>query len=316
MPIIKKSSFIIGFICLISFVQSSHSQTLAADTLEQFFLRQFNQKHNVSYAAYGLASLYFDRGNYKQALVYAKENLKSANDFDTACTILYARSLEMNGRYSKAERVFRMATQRYAGSSELWLAYGFTLYKLRKYREAEHAFEMSLRLNPFVPPTHYLLGFSMLENKNNPACLQAWMFGLMIDRDTLRSAEMLRLIHEYVHQQYDSIRIPFFDRRLSLKYPDQLFFYNYHPRKLENFYLQFMAAPLAQVLTEKIEQHKFPTPYSRFYKALSDNNLLETFCYFTFRNMNLRELKSWYSIHRDGLEQLAEFLDTQLIRPF
>ncbi|MGC8803080.1 MAG: tetratricopeptide repeat protein, partial [Bacteroidales bacterium] len=249
-------------------------------------------------------------------MTYAKDNLRTVNDFDTACTIIYARSLEMAGRYGKAERVYRKATQCFLHSPDLWLTYGFFLYKLRKYAEAEQALETSIRQNPFVPSAHYLMGYSLLENKNNPACLQAWLFGLMIDADTLRSADLLRIIYYYVQQRYDSIHIPFFGPRLSLKYPDQLFFYNYNPHKFEDFYLQLDIPTFCKQLTEKITQYKIPTPYSRFYRALAENDLLETYCYFTFRKLNRKELKGWYQLNRKKLEQLAEFLDTQLAKPF
>lgn len=291
-------------------------QGSSSDTLEQFFIRQLKHNKNLSYATYGLATLYFESGNYKQAIAYAKDNLRTINDFDTACTLIYARSLEMVGRYGKAERVYRKAIQRFSNSHELWLSYGFTLYKLRKYDEAEKALETSIRQNPFVPSAHYLLGYSMLENKNNPACLQAWLFGLMADSDTLRSAEMLRMMYYYLQQCYDSIHIPFFAPRLSLKYPNQLFLYNYNPDKFEKFYLQLNILSFCQQLAEKIKQYPMPTLYSRFFKALDENNLLETYCYFTCRNLNRNDLKSWYQANRKKLEQLAELLDTHLTKPF
>ncbi len=313
---LKKMFFLFSLIGLGWFAHDSKGQTQSADTLEQFLLRQLKNKKNVSYATYGLAALYFDRGNYRQAIAIAKENLRITNDFDTACSVLYARSLEMIGRYSKAEKVFRKATTRFANSSDVWLAYGFTLYKLRKYTQAERALETSVRLNPFVPSAHYLLGYCLLENKNNPACIQAWLFGLMIDRDTLRSNEMLRLIFHYVQQQYDSIHLPFFNRRLSLKYPDQLFLYDYTPQRLENFNFQLNIASFVQLLAEKMEPNPTPSLYSRFYRAIYENNLQEPFCYFALRNLNRRALKSWYAINREKLEQLADFLDHQLVRPF
>ncbi|MCX7987224.1 MAG: tetratricopeptide repeat protein [Bacteroidales bacterium] len=301
---------------IILFHNDIRAQINSSDTLEQFFLTQLKNHRSMAYANYVLATIYFNRGDYKRSITYAKENLKTPNEFDTACTVLYCRALEMTGRYNKAERIFRSSVRRYEGSALLWFSYGFFLYKLRKYSQAENALENSLRLNPYMPSAHYLIGYSMLENKQIGGSVQAFLFGLMTDNDTLRSLAILYNIQHYALKEYDSIPIPFFQDRLSLKFPEQVFLFKKNNQALTRLVNNFSPSTISSILSQELEKEIQPSIYRRFYEALINQNLLEPYCYFAFRNITKPELKSWYRVNKNKMEKLAGFLDEYLSKPF
>ncbi len=308
----RKKIIILSLSC-ISFLPF-FSRNVSTDTLETFFLKQINKRSEVFYAYYGLACIKFNQGNYKKAAQYAAKNLKKRNNFDTLSALLFARSLELSNRLVKAEKAYQKFYKLYPENIWIGYYYGFYLYKVRKYTQAEQIIEHTLRLNPFYTDAHYLLGYCLLEHKNNPECIRAFLFGLLTDKDTLRSMAVIRMINYYINSQFDSLHFNFFDRRLALKNVNDLLVP--YLDNLNYFYQNFNPIYLVSHLNEKKINFHHPSLYSRFFEKLSREMLLEAFIFFALRNIESSDIKSWYKSNTELLKQLADFLQDNLNKPF
>jgi predicted Zn-dependent protease len=286
------------------------------DTLESYLLNLKKKNPANAYANYGLASIEFNRGNYKEAARMAQKNIKRQNDFDTACTILYARSLDMLGKYDKATEVYKKASKKYFNSPELWYYYAFTLYKTGKIPQSQETLEKSIRISPFFPLAHYLMGYCLFENNNNKACLQAFLFGILCDRDTSRTIKILQLMNYYILNQMDSINIPYFDNRLSMKSVDDLIYYNFNKDFQLNFYLSFIPEIFINNLLPYLKIDNSSNLYSYFFSNLQKKDLEKAFCYYCLKNIPKKDVQYWYFNNNTILDQLADFFDTFLTKPF
>ncbi len=297
----------------LSFSNKINSQSLS-DSSYHYFEKIFKSNPSSAFANYGLAVWYFNKENYQKAIEHAKMNIRKTNDFDTTCYLIYARSLELQGKYNKAEGMFKKALQKFPYSYPLWFYYGFYHYKLRNYNLAESAVKKSIEINPYLPLTHYLLGFIWLENNNSSNCLSAFLYGIMMDTDTLRTISMLSIIDNFVNKNYEALVIPFFEKRLGLKTPNQLIFNYISENNQTLFYKKLNPIFYTSALNEKLQQNDEKTNiYSKFYIDLKNKNLLETFLWLCLKNIPRLEISQWYASNSNKLNELANFLEDNLI---
>ena len=104
-----------------------------------------------------LASLLYDVGKWKQAILVARQLTKRWPRF-SAAYIVIARSYAELGRWKMAERFYRQSLA-IEQKPWTWLLLGCALDRLRRHDEAEECLRKALKVDPDYEEAHYNLGY-------------------------------------------------------------------------------------------------------------------------------------------------------------
>jgi antitoxin component YwqK of YwqJK toxin-antitoxin module/Tfp pilus assembly protein PilF len=102
---------------------------------------------------------------YSQAIKYCEEGLalKEQREYEAELYNTYGNTLNDMGQPEKAIKVFDAAIARYPGYSLLYYNKGVVLLGLNKLEYAEHLFQQSLLINPYMYSAHFQLGVAALK---------------------------------------------------------------------------------------------------------------------------------------------------------
>lgn len=294
--------------------QDERLDTLTTDKAIEYYQSILERNKNSSFAYYGLASAYFSKGDYRLAIKYSKHNLDNDNEYKVDSYMYYATALDRIGLNADAIKEFEKVTSLHPENYQLQYQYAFSCYKYRAFDKAINALKKVLIKSPFFTEAHYLLGCSLYEKSNDSHCIEAFTFGLFIDKDSLRSVQVIAFLKTYIDQKQDLISIPYFDTRLNLSSVNQIVNY-YTPRILRNeIFTSFNEEHFVMQLSPSLSQPNildFP-PYEDFYPKLASNKLTEVFCRYSVRTAMNKEKSSWFNLNKGISESFINFLEKEL----
>ncbi|WP_295673319.1 hypothetical protein [uncultured Mucilaginibacter sp.] len=111
---------------------------------------------------------------YSQAIKYCEEGLalKEQREYEAELYNTYGNTLNEMGQPEKALKIFDAALARYPVYSLFYYNKGVVMLGLNKLEEAEHLFQQSLVINPYMYSAHFQLGVAALkQGKIIPAFL-------------------------------------------------------------------------------------------------------------------------------------------------
>jgi tetratricopeptide (TPR) repeat protein len=311
---------IIGVLCVVSaqFLKGQSIDTIfniSSDSSINYFKKILIRNKNSAFANYGLAAAYYAKNDFSNAILYSKINLKNKNDFDTACSLIYACSLDRSGKSNEAIEKFEDAIKKYPNNTNLLYQFAFSRYKIREHNKAQTLLKQAISVNPYSAEQHYLLGCSMFEYKNDANCIYPFLYGLMLDNDSARASNVILFIQTYLERKPDKINIPFFESRLSLTSTEEIL----------NFYFPQKAKWQMEQNIQPIELYKsielfFSSGslqkdgiYAEFYQKIRDSHQLETYLYYCLRSTKNEYVDLWLKNHSEQLKKFADFLEKNLI---
>jgi tetratricopeptide (TPR) repeat protein len=290
-------------------------QKLLPDSAVNYFKKMLTRNKNSPFALYGLASAYYAKNDFNNALSYSKLNLKNKNDFDTACNLIYACSLDRSGRIKEAIDEFETAIKKYPDSYLLWYQYALSCYKYRNHKKVQEALTRSISINPYFPEQHYLLGCSMFENNNDAGCIYPFLYGLMLDNDSVRASNAIVFIITYLDKKPEQINIPFFEDRYAVNSIDDILS-DYFPVKSK---WRAMSSVQPIELSKKIEDYlknNYPQQtgfYSVFNNKIFEEKQTEPYIYYCLRTTSNEYVSLWLKNNAELLKAFSDFLDKNLI---
>lgn len=261
-----------------------------------------------------MASAYFTKNDYNNSLLYSKQNLKTKNDFDTLCSIIYACSLDRQGRIKEAIDEFESAAKTYPNNYLLWQEYALSCYKYRDHKKVQMALDSSINKNQYAAISHYLMGCSMFENNNDVNSIYPFLYGLMIDNDTTRALKAILFIKCSLNKNPDLINIPFFESRQNITSVNEILNYYFPLKSRWQLAQDMQAVNLIKTLEIQLST-KVPESNNNdvlFIKDLIGKGLLEPYLYYCMRTLNDEYVKLWIKNHSSQLTDLAEYLDKHL----
>lgn len=288
--------------------------TLSPDSAIFYYKSILDRNKNSSFAYLGLASAFYQKGNFKAALKFSKNNLKQKNEFQAESYLVHSCSLDRLGRIDQAINEFEKALKFFPDNYQLWYQYSISCYKYREHEKSLKALGRVISLQPLFVPAHYLYGCTLFENSNDKACVSAFLFGLMLDNDTARARRVITFIKDYLQHQPELINIPFFEKRLTISTVDHILYY-YFPGKFNddlskdiqtNSVTDNINAYLLSFKENKTEI------YSSFYKALEDSELTDVFSHYVIRCSGSPYNKVWIKSNTGKLKSFASFLEKNL----
>lgn len=293
---------------------NTKSNNISPDSAIAYFNKVLHRNKNSSFAQYGLASAYYAKNDYNNALLYSKLNLKNKNDFDTACSLIYACSLDRTGRIKEAIEEFEKAIKKFPDNYLLWYQYALSNYKYREHKKVQEALNKSISINPYFVEPHYLMGCSMFENDNDARCIYPLLYGLLLDNDSARALDVIFFIKTYLEKKPDRINIPFFENRINIASIEDVLVY-YFPVKskwqiIESFQPIDLSEEIKNYLKTNYSQDK--QYYPTFFNKLSESGQVETFIYYCLRTTRSEYVTLWFKNHSEQLKAFSEFLDKTL----
>ncbi len=288
--------------------------TLSSDSSIYYYNSILMHDKKSCYANLGIASALYQKGLFKESLKYSKKNLKQVNEFQAESFLIHASTLDRLGRIDQAINEFQKALKLYPNNYQLWYEYAISCYKYREHEKSIKALEKVIILQPLFVPAHYLYGCTLFENSNDKACVAAFLFGLMLDNDTLRSKRAIAFIINYLHHQPERINIPFFDKRLTIYTVDHILYYYFPHRDDFDLYKNVEIDALSDDIDSYLISMKDikPEVYVNFYKSLSNENLIDVFSHYVIRCFGSPYNKIWIKSNSKKLAEFAKFLEKNL----
>jgi len=293
---------------------SKPALSMSSDSAIVYFNNILKRNKNSSFALYGLASVYFTKSDFNNSLLYSKQNLKSKNDFDTACSVIYACSLDRTGRIKEAIGEFESSIKTYPNNYLLRQEYALSCYKYRDHKKAQLALDSAIRINPYSPVSHYLLGCSMFENNNDANSIYPFLLGLMIDNDTVRALNSILFIKCNMEKKPGQINIPFFESRQNIGSLNEILNYYFPAKSKWQLAQDMQAINLIKTIEIHLSTIKSDSKSYEvlFIRKIIDAGLLEPYLYYCVRTMNDEYVKLWIKNHSQQLTDLAVYLDKNL----
>lgn len=313
----KKYFFILVLLCpfLKAGCQSNNFlDTLTTDGAIKYYQSLLKRNNHSAFGNYGMASACFVKNNYEDAITYSRRNVRDSNEYQAECLIILASSLDRTNRPSDAVRVFENAIKSYPTNYQLLYQYALCSYKNRKFWQAINLVKKVINLQPLFVPAHYLYGCCMFENNNDRNCAAAFLFGLLLDKDSLRAQQAIIFNKQYLLYKIENIEIPYFEKRKKILTIDHVLYF-YFPEIVRTEILKSLDDEntyndISNYLTAN--QKSFPAEYNIFYKNLSDSGLNVLFSHYCSRMSLDATNKIWLKAHSKDLEQFAKFLDKYL----
>lgn len=138
-------------------------------------------------AMYEMAYTFMSTGDYKRAAAYAKNSIRKGKTPYAGSYAVWGSSLDELGQREKALKVFDEGMKYFPEDHLLAYNKGLTLYRMKRYREAEQILCRSVRLRPSHPGSHLLLAYTEAELGNRVKAMFPLYFFLLIESRTERS---------------------------------------------------------------------------------------------------------------------------------
>jgi tetratricopeptide (TPR) repeat protein len=313
-----KKSFSIIIIFQILIVAAFGQRPTPTDTLSPekaiaYYESILKRNKKSGYAINGLASAYFVKGDYRSALKYSKQNIKSENEYQVDNYLIYACSLDRTMFYNDAVKTFEKAIKLFPNNDQLYYQYALTCYKTREFNKALTLTNKAITLQPLFVDAHYLNGCLLFESANNKQAVISFLYALMLDNDSIRAQQAIIFINEYIGHKPDNISIPFFDKRAAIASIDNIFMY-YFPTKNKT---QLFKDIKTELIVESIENYiqsntKDSGIYSKFFDLIVEKNLTKAFSHYVVRGLGSDYIRAWYKVNAQPLKIFADFLDKNL----
>lgn len=138
-------------------------------------------------AMYEMAYTFMSTGDYKRAAVYAKNSIRKGGTPYTGSYAVWGSSLDELGQREKALKVFDEGMKYFPENHLLAYNKGLTLYRMKRFREAEQILCHSVQLRANHPGSHLLLAYTEAELGNRVKAMLPLYFFLLMESRTERS---------------------------------------------------------------------------------------------------------------------------------
>jgi antitoxin component YwqK of YwqJK toxin-antitoxin module/Tfp pilus assembly protein PilF len=282
-----------------------------------FFDQIDRNDSNYVRSLYGRALSCQGDSQFNKAIQYCREllQLKDPTDLQPNIYSTYASLLDQTGEIEKSLAVYDEAIRIYPSFSKLYFNKGITLYDQKRYAEAESVFKETLMINPYQYSAHYFLGLSAVrQGKVVPAFL-SFVGYLLVNPGGKYEKQCVNILASMANGRdeildYKNNRTGDGDENFSLTEDILL-----SKIALEKQYKLAVSLddPIfrqIQVVCEKLE-YKADDPdfwmqyYVPFYKKLFGDNQFEPFIYWSFENVQIKEIQDYNKKNKKLVEHFV-----------
>ncbi len=326
--------FVLFFIHSLLFAQTDsllkqgmrfHDEGKFREALE-CYQKVLESEPNNAEALYEMAYTFMSTGDYKRAAQYAKNSIRKGKNPYAGSYAVWGSSLDELGQKEKALKVFDEGIKYFPEDHLLVYNKGLTLYRMKRYHEAEQILCRSIQLRPSHPGSHLLLAYTEAELGNRiKAMLPLYIF-LLIESRTERSKtawEMLASlqvkgmsstrsskisISGYSREDSDSLGI--FEITVSMAAAASI------AGKTDSTELGRFARrneTLFSVFSE-IKRNEDNVWWNFYIPFLSDVHVsgnTEAFSYYISRGARSKEAETWFAENPDKMNRFADWFGQQ-----
>lgn len=277
-------------------------------------------------AMYEMAYTFMSTGDYKRAVQYAKNSIRKGKVSYAGSYAVWGSSLDELGQREKALKIFDEGMKNFPDDHLLAYNKGLTLYRMKRFREAEAVLCHSVQLRPSHPGSHLLLAYTEAELGNRVKAMLPLYFFLLIESRTERSKtawEMLASLQVKGMTQEKtgkiSLRIPSREDTDSLGVLDMT--------------VSMVAAASIAGKTDSTELGRFAERNSTFFSVLSEikkniyslwwnlyipflsevytSGNTQAFSYYISRGARPEEAEAWFTKNPDKMNRFADWFGKQ-----
>jgi antitoxin component YwqK of YwqJK toxin-antitoxin module/Tfp pilus assembly protein PilF len=272
---------------------------------------------NYARSVYGRALSCQGDSQFVKAIHYCEEalQLKDRQDLRPKIYNTYANLLDDIGDMEKSLAVFDEGIKKYPAYSNLYYNKGITLFNKSRFAEAENVLKESLLINPYLYNAHFYLGLCAIhQGKLIPAFLSFMGYMLLnpggkFEKRCVNIMSVMANVKDEV-LEFKTKQINEGDENFSMT--EDIFLSKIALEKGYNLSVS-LDDPIfrqMQVVCEKLE-YKEDDPdfwmqyYVPFYKKLFSENDFEPYIYWSFQNVQLKEIQDYNRKNKKLIENLV-----------
>ncbi len=252
---------------------------------------------------------------FNKAIQYCQEALPFESDLQPNIYNTYANVLDQTGEIEKSLAMFDKAIKIYPSFSKLYFNKGITLYDQKRFAEAESVFKETLMINPYQYSAHYFLGLCAIHQGKIVPGFLSFVGYLLVNPGGKYEKQCVNILASMANGRdeildYKNKRTSEGDENYSLTEDILL-----SKIALEKQYKLAVSLddPIfrqIQVVCEKLE-YKEDDPdfwmqyYVPFYKKLFGDNQFEPFIYWSFENIQVKEIQDYNKKNKKLVEHFV-----------
>lgn len=310
-----KTSTLLIFLQL-SLLGISQDTEMKPDSLIKLSYKILARNPESSYGLYGLASGYFVKKDYENALKYSKQNIKRTNQYDTICYYIYSASLKNLGREAEALKALQKGLKLYDNYYLLLYENAFLYYKQNNLDEAISLLSACQRKNSYFAECFYLYAACIYESNNSFSCVYPILYGLTLDNQQQRANDAILFLNLFINKKQSKIEIPFRGSRYKLQSTSDI--YSQYTKN-DNVGMQKLQIDIVNQINFLKDEIKInlknsndSTISQNFLQQVSNNNHIDAMLYHCMRSVESEYIQLWFKNNSEALSAYATFLEKTL----
>lgn len=281
---------------------------------------------NAQILYYEIAYANYAKGNHKAAIKKAKKAIKLGGKNTANAYILLGNTQDIMGKPKKAVKTFKKAIKEYPDSYLLQYNLGLTSFNLNELEQAETALIEAASINPAHASSHYLLGFTKMNQERNVQALLAFTFFLLLEPDSkraenaLKSTENILGIHKKVEEtntvylslnalqdesEFSTAEVMLSLSNASIKMKTDSMT---NVTEEEKFHIALEKIYAFLKESKKDQDDFWWSFYVDIYTDILEHDHFETFCYFITQQKE-GEVFLWLEKNEDKVKAMIDFLN-------
>jgi tetratricopeptide (TPR) repeat protein len=281
---------------------------------------------NAQVLYYEIAYANYAKGDHKEAIKQAKKALKLEGKNSANAYILLGNTQDLMGKPKKAIKTFKKAIKKHPENHLLQYNLGLTSFNLNELDQAEKALIEAISINSAHASSHYLLGFTKMNQGKNVQALLAFTFFLLLEPNSQRSENALKSTENLlgIHKKIEETNTIFLS--LNALQDESEFSTAEMMLSLSSASIKMKTDSMANVTEEdkfhialekiyaflkesKNDQNSFWWSfYVDIYAEILEHNHFETFCYFISQQKE-GEVFLWLEKNEDKVKAMIDFLN-------
>lgn len=306
----KKYLILLFFFGLTSTVFSQQQESLTLDSAINYYQSLIKKDKNSPFGTYAMASVHFERKNYKTAIEYCDLNLKKPNEYASKAYLIKGISLDQLNRPGDAVANFEKAIKIYPQDHLLWYNLAFSSYKQQYFEKALSATNKSMTLAPLFVDSYKLHACILYENKNNKNLIYSLLHSLLMVTAKQESDLILHFMNNITEKKYNDIEVPYFEKRYEMSDVNEIL--QFYSSKNKNQEIRNIGKELPNSLLLLDFNVESNSPLKNFYTNLKNEKLEEAYINYCLRFSDIEYVSGWIKTNKEELKRFANFLEKNL----
>jgi len=283
---------------------------------------QLDETLNV--AKYELAYIFLKIGDYKKAVRYSREVIKSKDSLKLEATLILGAAYDQQHEATKSLKVYKKAVKEFPENNLAQFNLGLSYYNRKDWDKAEACLIKAITIDKSYPGSHFLLAHIMINKGETVKSMLSFYYFLLLEQDTQRTSDAYEILEELWKSSVTNLEgktiisinngnNDFYKMvDLAVKMKAESYDGNFEPADRlrvfsENTNLLFDV--ISQTYEGKLGFWELT--YLDFFKELHNKGYTESFAYYISNSSYRPQVLVWLSDHFAGFNSFISWMELQ-----